>query len=352
MMLINKTNASDLKDEEYIKQCIRLARRGEKSVSPNPMVGCVIVKNNKIIGRGYHKIFGGPHAEVNAINNVSENGYDISGSSLYINLEPCSFHGKTPPCTELIISRKIKNVYIGIKDPNPLVNGKGIKQLLNAGIKVKFNILKNECEELNKAFIKFVKYKIPYISLKVAQSLDGKIALKNFSSKWISNNESRKYVKSLRNKYDAILIGHNTAIKDNPSLLPEKIQNKIPFRIILSDKPEKIPANLKILTDKFRENTILVSSDFNRKSFINILKYLFTMNISKILVEGGAFVFSRFVEYNLFDDMYIFTADKIIGKGISAFDYFEIENLDKSVHLNLNYSKRIGNNTLQYFTKT
>lgn len=350
-MLKNKTDASDSKDEDYIRECIRLARRGENYVSPNPMVGCIIVKNKKIIGRGYHKMFGGPHAEVNAINNALKNGHNISGSSLYVNLEPCSYFGKTPPCTELIISGRIKNVYIGIKDPNPLVNGKGIKQLLNAGINVKFNILKNESEELNNAFIKSAKLKIPYISLKIAQSLDGKIALNNFSSKWITNNDSRQYVKSLRNKYDAILIGHNTAVKDNPSLLPDEIRHKIPFRIILTDRPGRLPENLKILTDKYRENTILISSGPNRKSFINLLKYLHNLKISKILVEGGAFVFSKFIEYNLFDDLYLFTADKIIGQGISSFDYFKIKNLDKSVQLNMKYYKRIGNNTLQYFTK-
>lgn len=346
-----KTNASDSQDEDYIKECIRLARKGEKYVSPNPMVGCVIVKDKKIIGRGYHKIFGGSHAEVNAINDALNKVKNLKGCSLYVNLEPCSFFGKTPPCTDLIISSKIKNVYIGMKDPNPLVNGKGIKRLLNSGINVKFNILKTESEELNKTYIKAVKSKIPYISLKIAQSLDGRIALKNFDSKWITNNESRLYVKSIRNKYDAILIGHNTAVKDNPSLLPSDTKFRVPFRIILTDKPDKIPGNLKSFTDRYKENTILISSEFGRKSFLNFLKYLYSLNISRILVEGGAFVFSKFLEYDLFDDIYIFTANKIIGKGISSFEYFEIKNLDKSVQLELKYIKKIGNNTLQYFLK-
>jgi diaminohydroxyphosphoribosylaminopyrimidine deaminase/5-amino-6-(5-phosphoribosylamino)uracil reductase len=346
-----KTNAKDFVNESYIRKCINLAKQGENFVSPNPMVGCIIVKNNRIIGRGYHKYFGGNHAEVNAVNNAIKKGHDLKGSSLYVNLEPCCYHGKTPPCTDLIIANKIKNVFIGMKDPNPLVNGKGIKQLLYAGINVKFNILKNECEELNKSFIKSAKYKIPYVSLKVAQSLDGKIALNNFSSKWITNYESRKYVKKLRGKYDAILIGHNTAVYDNPSLHPEKTDKKIPFRIILSDKPAEISSGMKILNDKYRENTIIISSDFDKKSYIRVLKYLYSLGISKILVEGGAFVFSKFIEYNLFDDIYLFTADNIIGKGISSFNYFEIKNLGKSVKLNLKYSKRLGNNTFQYFIK-
>lgn len=350
-MPIRKTNEADSCDEKYIKECISLAKRGEQYVSPNPMVGCVIVNNNKIIGRGYHKNFGGNHAEVNAVKQAVKNGCSLKDSSMYVNLEPCSFHGKTPPCTNLIISHKIKNVFVGMKDPNPLVNGKGIRQLLNAGINVKFNILKNECEELNKFFIKSVKYKLPYVSLKVAQSLDGKIALKNFSSKWITNDDSRKFVKSLRGKYDAVLIGHNTAVYDNPSLLPGKNVKKIPYRIILSDKPAKIPSELKIFNDKYRENTIIISSDFDKKSYIKILKYLHSINVSKILVEGGAFVFSKFIEYNLFDDIYLFTSDKIIGKGISSFEYFEIKNLDKSVKLDLINYERIGNNSLQYFTK-
>lgn len=344
-----KINCKNSGEEEYLKECIKLALKGEKYVSPNPMAGCIIVKKNKIIGKGYHKKFGGAHAEVNAIKDALKKGYDLKGSSLYVNLEPCSFYGKTPPCTDLIISGKIKNVFIGIKDPNPLVNGKGIKKLKSAGINVKYNILKNESAELNKYFIKSVKQRIPYISLKVAQSLDGKIALKNFSSKWITNRISREYVKSLRSNYDAVLIGHNTAVKDNPSLLPDIRDGKIPFRIILTDKPGKLPPNLKLLSDSYSENTILITSDINKKSFIKFLKYLHTLNISKILIEGGAFVFSKFLEYNLFDDLYLFTADKIIGKGISSFGCFEISSLKKSVPLKLEYSKRFDDNLLQYF---
>ena len=346
-----KINSVSYEEEKYIRECFKLALKGESYVSPNPMVGCIIVKDNKIIGKGYHLTYGAAHAEAVAINDALKKGHDLRGASLYVNLEPCAFFGKTPPCTDLIISNKIKNVFIGIKDPNPLVNGRGIKKLLDAGINVKYDILKNESAELNKYFIKSVKHHIPYISLKVAQSLDGKIALKNFSSKWITNEKSREYVKFLRRKYDAVLIGHNTAVKDNPSLLPEKTAEKIPFRIILTDKPGELPQDMKLLSDRYYEKTILISTEINKHSFVKFLKYLHTLNISKILVEGGAFVFSKFLEFNLFDDLYLFTADKILGTGISSFEYFEIFSLKKSVSLKLKYSERFDDNLLQYFTK-
>jgi len=339
------------KSERFIRECIRIALKGEKFVSPNPMVGCLIEKNGKIIGKGYHKKYGENHAEVNAILDAEKRGYDVKNSSLYVNLEPCSIQGKTPPCTDLIISKKIKNVFIGIKDPNPSVNGKGIYRLKKAGINVEYGILKNESSELNRYFIKSIKSKIPYISLKIAQSLDGKIALNNFKSKWITNEQARNYVKIIRGKYDAILIGHNTAVIDNPTLLAANPDKKPVYRIVLSGKPENIPDNHKLLTDKYSQNTILITSDISRYSFIKILKYLYSINISKIMVEGGAFVFSKFLKFGLYDDIYLFTSDIIIGRGISPFDNIYITEMSKSVKLKYKFIKRFGNTSLQYFTK-
>lgn len=337
--------------EKYISECIRLAKKGLGKTLPNPLVGCLIVKNGLVIGKGYHKQFGGNHAEVNAIKDAQKNKRDLSGATLYVNLEPCCHYGKTPPCTNEIIKNKIKNVVIGMKDPNPIVSGKGIKQLLDAGINVELGIKEEECKELNKIYIKNIKSKLPYISLKIAQSIDGKISLANNQSKWITSTESRKYVKKMREAYDAILIGHNTALIDNPSLLPEKSSKKIPYRIILSDIPEKLPSTHKIFTDKYNDRTYILFSEISKNGYLKILRTLFRMNVHNILVEGGAFIFSKFIEYNLYDDIYSFVANKIIGKGISPFELYTINDLKKSQKLKLISIKKFKDDLLIQYKK-
>ena len=340
------------KEEKYIYECIKLAGKGIGYVSPNPLVGSIIVKNGKIIGKGYHKKFGENHAEINAINNAKTQGFRIDGASLYVNLEPCSHFGKTPPCVDEIIKNKIKKVFIGIPDPNHLVNGKGIKILKQNGIEVKFNILKNECSELNKFYIKFITKKQPYVTLKVAQSIDGKIALNDNTSKWITSESSRKLVYKLRGNYDAILIGKNTADFDNPSLTTHSIKKPSPKRFVF-DHNLSLNKSLKIFTDEYKENTFLLASEkkkninhfFNNVAFFNetngkinlrdVLNYLYKSNISSLLVEGGADIFSQFLENDLFDDIYFFIAPKIIGQGISSFSNFKIDNLIKAKKLSL-----------------
>lgn len=336
----------------YINECIKLAKKGEGYVSPNPLVGCIIIKNGEIIGKGYHKEFGGPHAEVNAINNAKKNGKDLRHSTLYINLEPCSHYGKTPPCTDLIIKENISKVVIGIKDPNPEVNGKGIKKLKNAGIKVEYGILQKECEELNKFFIKFISKKIPYVTLKIAQSIDGKIALSNNKSKYITGNDSLKFAHKLRSEYDSVLIGKNTAMLDNPSLTVRLVKGRNPYRIVI-DKDSKLPDNLNIFTDEFSDKTLIFNSPEKKDiPLIKILKELYSLNISSVLVEGGANIFSQFVEKNLFDDVYLITAPKIIGDGISAFRDFKITSLSKTKKLFLDNSYMLGEDlVLHYINK-
>jgi diaminohydroxyphosphoribosylaminopyrimidine deaminase/5-amino-6-(5-phosphoribosylamino)uracil reductase len=339
------------KSEYYIAECIKLAYKGAGYVSPNPLVGCVIVKNDKIIGKGYHKIIGGPHAEVNAIRDAKRKGFSTANSTLYVNLEPCSHTGKTPPCTDLIIREKISKVVIGIKDPNKLVNGKGIASLKRAGIKVETGILKDECTELNKFFIKSVTQKIPYVTLKIAQSIDGKIALDNNASKYITGKESLKFVHTLRSEYDAVLIGKNTAKTDNPSLTVRLVKGRNPYRIVI-DKFSKLPNNLKIFTDKDSDKTIVINSaDGKDIPLKNILKALFELNITSILVEGGANVFSRFIESGFYDDIYFITAPKIIGSGISAFRDFKITTLSKAKNIFLNNIFWTGNDLVQHYIK-
>ncbi|MEO8400117.1 MAG: bifunctional diaminohydroxyphosphoribosylaminopyrimidine deaminase/5-amino-6-(5-phosphoribosylamino)uracil reductase RibD, partial [Ignavibacteriaceae bacterium] len=243
-------------DESYIKLAIEIAKKGMGNVSPNPLVGCVIIKNDRIIGAGYHQKFGESHAEINAINNSKEN---LEGSTLYINLEPCSHYGKTPPCVDKILEAKIKKVVIGTLDMNPLVSGNGVKKLKSVGIDVKVGVLENECINLNKFFFKFITKKTPYVTLKAAQTLDGKIADKSGESKWISSLSSRRFVHEFRSKYDAVLVGTKTIIKDNPSLTVRLIEGRNPKRIII-DTDLSLKNSLKIFKDNKDKNLLVITS--------------------------------------------------------------------------------------------
>jgi diaminohydroxyphosphoribosylaminopyrimidine deaminase/5-amino-6-(5-phosphoribosylamino)uracil reductase len=348
-----------LNDETYIKLCIELAKRAYGYVSPNPLVGCVIVKNNKIIGAGFHQKYGDNHAEVNAINSAKES---LNNSTLYVNLEPCNHFGNTPPCTERIIRSGIKRVVIGTIDINPLVQGRGIKALKQSGIEVKVGVMENECYQLNKFFFKFIQKKIPYLNLKIAQSLDGFIADKTYNSKWISSVSSRKIVHSMRSQYDAVLIGVNTAIIDNPQLNTRFIEGRNPLRIIL-DSNLKVEKSLKLITKNDDRKTIIFCSNEAIKTrkrkleyltsngvdvipvkkvegkldLKQILKILGKRNITSVLVEGGAGIFSSFIEKKFWDEINIFIAPKIMGNGLSAFaglkskkinDLLQFKNLD------------------------
>ncbi|MEO8664955.1 MAG: bifunctional diaminohydroxyphosphoribosylaminopyrimidine deaminase/5-amino-6-(5-phosphoribosylamino)uracil reductase RibD [Ignavibacteria bacterium] len=356
-------------DEYYMSKCIQLAQKGRGFVSPNPLVGCVIVSGEEIIGKGYHRKYGEAHAEVNAVNDAKKNGFSLKGSAVYVNLEPCTHHGKTPPCADLLISEKVGRVVIGMRDPYEKVNGRGIKKLKAAGIEVKAGVLKNESEDLNKFFIKFVKHKLPYVSLKIAQSIDGKIALSNFNSKWITGDASRKYVHQLRSEYDVVLIGKNTAKYDNPSLTVRDVRGRTPYRIVI-DKDSSLPENLKLFTDVdrsktyvltgvskksvtkiYNENIIRVREKDQKLVLKDILKKFYSMNISSVLVEGGANLYSQFAKTELFDDMYLFMAPRIIGKGISSFNDFEISKLSEAKNLNLSFTKQFDKDLLIYYKR-
>lgn len=256
-------------DESYIQLTIEIAKKGEGSVSPNPLVGCVITKENRIIGAGYHQKFGEEHAEINAINSATES---LEGATLYVNLEPCSHQGKTPPCVDRIIEEKIKRVVIGTLDVNPLVSGNGVRKLKRAGIDVKVGVLEKECLELNKFFFKNIVKKIPYITLKAAQTLDGMIADKNHFSEWISSEASRKYVHTLRSKYDAVLIGANTAKIDDPKLTVRMVEGRNPYRIVL-DSGLKLNPDLKLFRLNDDKKTILVTTTENQSKKNKIQKF-------------------------------------------------------------------------------
>lgn len=355
-----------IKEEKLISECLRLAGKGRGEVSPNPLVGCIITKGGKIIGKGYHKKFGENHAEINAISDALKRGYNLKDASLYVNLEPCSHFGKTPPCVDEIIKNKIKSVYFGMNDPNPLIKNKGIKILLANGINVKSNILEKKCQDFNKFFVKFITKQLPFITLKVAQSLDGKIALDNGQSKWITTEKSRRFVHRLRSRYDAILIGKNTAMLDNPHLTSHLLNRSTPKRFVI-DKNLSLSSNLNIFQNGFRNNTFIITSDKNKKyknkfdniiflkenngkiNLKDILKYFYKINISSVLVEGGAYLFSGFLEQNLFDDIYFVIASKVIGNGLSPFCNFRINNLSKSRHLVLESIKKSDKDIILHY---
>lgn len=347
-------------DESYIKLAIEIAKKGIGKVSPNPLVGCVIIKDERIIGAGYHEKFGGNHAEVNAINSAREN---LEGATLYINLEPCSHHGKTPPCVDKIIEKKFKRVVIGTLDMNPLVSGAGIKKLKSAGVEVKVGLLEKECVELNKFFFKYITKKIPYVTLKAAQTIDGKIADTVGNSKWISSVTSRRRVHLLRAKYDAVLIGAGTVQDDDPSLTVRLTEGRNPKRVIL-DSNLDLATDYKIFTGNSDKNLIVVTSkkSISRKRKIKKLnslgaKVIFvkeTANgminlkaalvelaknqIASVLVEGGSEIYTSFLRENLFDNIVLFISPKILGPGlpfVNAFGKRTIKNALKVKFVNV-----------------
>ncbi len=323
-----------MKEEEYMRMSLSLGKRGLGATSPNPMVGAVLVKGKNIVGKGYHRKAGLYHAEVVAINDAKE---EARGATLFINLEPCAHVGKTPPCVEAVIRAGIKKVVVSMLDPNPLVNGKGVETLRNAGIDVKVGLLEEEARKLNEAFIVYMERKRPFFTLKAAASLDGKIATKTCDSKWISNEESRRHVNKLRSVMDGVMVGINTVISDNPLLVPKVAKpKKIPIRIILDSKL-RIPLSCDVVktAEKYRTwifasedsrhdkearlkslglDVIRVAKDENgRVSLKQVCDELYKREVQSVLVEGGGEVNSSLLKENLLDKVLLFYAPIMIG---------------------------------------
>lgn len=337
--------------EKYMKKCIALAKKGEGFVSPNPLVGAVILdKNNKMVGYGWHKKYGEPHAEVNAINMAKDNGADIRGGTIIVSLEPCSHFGKTPPCADLIINEGLKKVVVGCIDPNPKVAGNGIKKLQNAGIDVMVGVLEKECQDLNEIFIKNQAEKMPFVAIKTATTMDGKIATKTGSSKWITSEKARIEVQKLRNKYDAILTGSGTVLADNPSLTCRMKNGRNPIRVII-DSNAKIPLNSKVFNDNGTKIFWAVSNDVDASKYpknIKIIKCptiankidlkflvgeLYNQGVRSILVETGGILNGAFLKQGLVDKIYQFIAPKILGdeKGKNFVEGFDIADINSSL---------------------
>lgn len=314
-------------NEFYMRRCLQLAANGKGSTSPNPMVGAVIVHNGSIIGEGFHVASGQPHAEVHAISSVKEDKL-LSESTMYVNLEPCSHYGKTPPCARLIIEKKIPRVVIGCLDPNPKVSGNGVCMLREAGIDVTVGVLEKEARELNKRFICFQEKKRPYIFLKWAQSFDGYIDKKEKEPVVISDELNRLLVHKMRAEEDAVLIGTNTAVKDNPNLTVRLWSGKNPIRLLI-DRSLRVPTTTNLYNgeaktitftekDGFNSNVEYVKLDFSTSIIPQIMDELYKRNVLSVIVEGGRHVLQCFIDENLWDEARVEISDVVFGDGVEA----------------------------------
>ncbi|MEP0712333.1 bifunctional diaminohydroxyphosphoribosylaminopyrimidine deaminase/5-amino-6-(5-phosphoribosylamino)uracil reductase RibD [Algoriphagus sp.] len=316
-----------ISDALYMQRALELADFGRGKVSPNPMVGCVIVHEDRIIGEGYHQHYGQAHAEVNAVNSVKNQDL-LAEATIYVTLEPCAHFGKTPPCANLLVENKVKRVVIAAFDSNPLVGGKGIQILKDAGIDVQTGLLEKEARFQNKRFFTQIEKKRPYVILKWAQSADGYVARQDYSSKWISNASSRQLVHKWRAEEDAIMVGKNTAKYDNPALNVRDWVGKNPLRIVIDSKLELSPT-LKLFDEAVPTicfNTlkaeirgtlefVRLSPDFQ---IVDILEELHQRQIQSVIIEGGSYLLNRFLASELWDEARVFTSRNKFGSGIAA----------------------------------
>ena len=346
-----------------MKRAIVLARKGLGKTSPNPMVGAVVVKKGRIIGEGYHQFFGNPHAESVALSKLTKR--QTTGATLYVNLEPCCHYGKTPPCSEPILSSGITKIVIGIIDPNPKVNGQSIQEFKKHGIEVVTGILDSECQELNRGYLKHITTGLPWVTVKIAQTLDGRIADPQGKSQWISGELSRKVVHRLRANHDAVLVGIGTVKKDNPQLTVREVKGPQPRRIII-DPHLRIPWDSVLLQDSTANPVWIITSkqsDSERKATLTsmgvkiltladspppfgwepILRLLGNNGITSILVEGGGIVFTGLLRENLADRVIISIAPKLLGNNaLPAIGDLGISNLDKAFHYRIITQRRMG----------
>ncbi|UCG82150.1 MAG: bifunctional diaminohydroxyphosphoribosylaminopyrimidine deaminase/5-amino-6-(5-phosphoribosylamino)uracil reductase RibD [Dehalococcoidia bacterium] len=352
-----------MNDEHCMRQALALARRGLGKTSPNPMVGAVIVRNGEIIGRGYHRRCGGNHAEIEAIHDAGE---DINGATLYVTLEPCCHHGKkTPPCLDTLLKHELGRVVIGTPDPNPQVSGRSIEALRERGIPTEVGVLSDECRRLNEVYFKYIRTGTPFITLKFAQTLDGKIATFTGDSRWISSEPSLKFAHRLRSHHDAVLVGVGTVLKDDPELTVRLTRGRNPLRIVV-DSSLRVPLGSRILKAQEAARTIVattlkadserhinltqmgietltVDRDSDGKVDINdMLKKLGEMNISSVLVEGGAAISTSLVSQGLWDRLVVIIAPKILGEGTDSIGNLRIKAIENALKLHFVKTYRSG----------
>ena len=353
-------------DTKYMMLALELAERGRGRTSPNPMVGAAIVKDGEILGRGFHEQAGLPHAEAVALNQI-QNG--SRGATLYVNLEPCCCSGRTPPCTKAIIEAGIERVVCAVEDPNPHVSGQGIEELRQAGITVDVGLMAQEAGRLNEIYFKYIRTGLPFVSLKIAQTIDGKIAARDGSSRWISGEESRRFAHSLRSAHDAVLVGVNTVIADDPELTVRFAEGKNPIRIVL-DSSLRTPLESKVFNIKDHVRTIVTTSDeadslklaglrnkdvevwilptsaHKKVNLEALLKKSAAEGITSILVEGGSEVVTAFVGSRLADKIYICIAPTVLGSGYSSIQDLGIESLREAFSIRDTEVRLLGDDVL------
>jgi len=353
-------------DEYWMRRALRLAEKGRGRTSPNPMVGAVLVKNGNVVGEGYHAKAGEAHAEIVALQQARE---ETRGAVLYLNLEPCTHYGKTPPCAPQVIQSNIKRVVIGMEDPNPLVKGKGVETLKRAGLKVEVGILEKECRRLNEAFCKYILKKEPFVMLKVAATLDGKIATRNGDSKWISGEASRHLVHQLRDQVDGVLVGIGTVLKDDPRLTARIRKGRDPYRIIL-DSQLKTPEEAKVIgtspsktifasteiapKDKIEKlekkgaQVLLFDSKRGKINLKSCLSKLGEIGMMSLMVEGGSQVNGSFLDEGLIDKLLLFLSPKIMGdpQALGIFGGKAVSSVQETIAFKEMKTRKVGKDIL------
>ncbi len=345
---------------------IREAKRGIGFTSPNPRVGAVIVKDGNVIARGYHRALGAPHAEVDALRRITDE--QARGATLYVTLEPCCHHGKTPPCTDAVIASGIKRVVFALQDPNPEVNGKGLELLRRAGVSVAGPILEKEARTLNCGYLKYRRTRRPWVALKWAQSLDGKIAAAGGDARWISCPQSLKFAHQLRTRHDAVLVGIGTVLRDDPELTVRQVRGRNPIRVVL-DSDLRIPRDAKLFSSDapiwiatrtgtpvdrkswlMERGVVLLEIPARASGMLDLdalLLELAQRGVLYLLVEGGAQLLTSFVQASLFDEIIAIIAPKLIGEeGISCLQALNIQRIEETIHLQLQQHHILGGDVI------
>lgn len=350
-------------NEQAMARALELAALSAGNVSPNPLVGCVILRDGRVLGEGRHHVYGGVHAEVDAVRNA---GGDVAGATVVVNLEPCSHYGKTPPCADMLIEHNVARVVVGMTDPNPQVAGRGIERLRSAGVEVVTDVLNRECQWLNRYFSAFITRRMPYVVLKAAQSLDGCIATSSGQSFWITGAESRALVHRMRSEIDAVLVGANTVRADDPELTVRMVEGRHPIRVVLSPQLQ-LPLDAKLFRTPLVAQTIVVCSTVAALSDqaqqlrhrgvevlgvegasepYAVLRALGERGIASLLVEGGAVVHSAFLQAGAVDELRLFYAPLVIGNGLHSFGAVHTALLERAERFAVADVHRVGDDVL------
>lgn len=353
-------------DLKFMRRALQLAEKGRGHTSPNPVVGALIVAGEKIVGRGYHQRFGAAHAEINALNEAKD---AATGATMYVTLEPCSTQGKTPPCVNSILQAGIKHVIVGMIDPNPMVNGRGIEMLRTNGIEVTTNVLEDAARELNPGYIKYITTGLPFVTVKIAQTLDGQIATCTGHSRWITSEATRKEAHRIRFSHDALLVGVGTVVTDDPQLTVRMVPGPIPKRLVL-DSELKIPLDSRLLSDDYANQTIIITTraasaekvkrikdkgadvlvvDAEMNGMVDfgqLLPRLGKMGITSVMIEGGSRVYTSVFKTRHVDRIICFIAPKITGQGIPSLGDLGIRNINAAIGIKKIKIKRFDNDIM------